>query len=244
MLQKYYPSRNKMHTSKIKNNRLWFTFIELIIVVLIMSIIWVFSISSFWNFFNRYDNDKVLSKIRDNLDILDFLVRKWELSSYRIFFNSWASWYIIDKEFLNKKNIIKLDGFSYILWSWSISWWTWIWILKTYYDWKIKENYFNSWTDSIDISLKDSYYADNINIFSSIDNMDTNNLEIIPFWDNTLDLTKITYLSWWYDSFQIENILWKKQFLWQNINSSTWNIDNISIWFEKWSREFILDLIK
>ncbi|EKE27147.1 MAG: hypothetical protein ACD_4C00025G0002, partial [uncultured bacterium (gcode 4)] len=126
-------------------------------VVLIISIIGVFSISSFWNFFKNQDNSAFIWKIKDTIETLDFQVKKWKMTSYRLWFESGAQGLAISKNFYKKDNILTLVSFDFENMSWSISWWTWEWLLKSYYNSKFENWYYGSWASNLSFSLTNPY---------------------------------------------------------------------------------------
>ncbi len=232
----------------MKNPR-GFTFIELLIVVSIVSIIGVFSISSFWNFFKNQDNSAFLWKLNDVIDVLDFQVKKWEMTSYSLWFESWAQGIYVSKDFYKKDNALTLTAFDFEVMSWSISWWTWEWLLKSYYNSKFENWYYSSWTTKLSFSLTNPYMVENIELYSSIDGKDVNSFEIILFNkdDSNIDKNiKVSYLSWWalFNKIEIKNVLWKKQIYWYPEIGDSLELDDFELWFERWWNEFNLALSK
>ena len=232
----------------MKNSK-GFTFIELLMVVLIISIIGVFSISSFWNFFKNQDNSAFIWKIKDTIETLDFKVKKWQMTSYRLWFESGAQGLAISKNFYKKDNILTLASFDFENMSWSISWWTWEWLLKSYYNSKFENWYYGSWASNLSFSLTNPYMVENIELYSSIDGKDVNSFEIMLFNkdDSNIDKNiKVSYLSWWvfFNKIEIKNVLWKKQIYWYPEIGDSLELDDFELWFERWWNDFNLALSK
>lgn len=226
-----------------------FTYIELLVVVTIITLLssaWVFY---FLDFVQDQEINNKLFIIEDNLDSLDRQIKKHEIFDYQAIFNTSNTWSKLYITYINifdsKKQMI---NFLNSTWSWNIlANLEWTWTIKIYKenklfinetinrnnDWKYSFNdnqyYKIEWTASWKI-LNDIY----INYYS-LDNTKPGN-------NNLLELIKISSKedkSWnSYSNIKIENIGWIKKFY--EWNTEILWIDKIFLFFENnWKEQYI-----
>ena len=92
----------------MKNNLFGFSFVEVIVVVAIISIIWAMWI---WNFLTFYKNQEFSSKI-SNLETFlkqeDLKVKSKEIFDYEIDFKKWENYFLVYENIFDEKNNIKI----------------------------------------------------------------------------------------------------------------------------------------
>ena len=92
----------------MKNNLFGFSFVEVIVVVAIISIIWAMWI---WNFLTFYKNQEFSSKI-SNLETFlkqeDLKVKSKEIFDYEIDFKKWENYFLVYKNIFDEKNNVKI----------------------------------------------------------------------------------------------------------------------------------------
>ena len=225
-------------------NKSWFTLIELLIVVTIIAIMWIFSFLSFGNFFDKYEYNSYQKRIDNYLDIEDFNIKNNASSSYEITFLSGSTGYTVSKNFFKATNFVSLDNFDFSSLSWSFSTsavWD-IYYNNDYWNWNVVTSYFSG---SSQISLKQDYnWSSKINMLFTLNGTNLNNYDIVFFESDILRwdiVTSISSLSWasLYNKVIYRNILWKKEILWDWVP-----LDEVYINLEKWSKEIPIKLTK
>ena len=92
----------------MKNNLFGFSFVEVIVVVAIISIIWAMWI---WNFLTFYKNQEFSSKI-SNLETFlkqeDLKVKSKEIFDYEIDFKKWENYFLVYENIFDEKNHVKI----------------------------------------------------------------------------------------------------------------------------------------
>ena len=92
----------------MKNNLFGFSFVEVIVVVAIISIIWAMWI---WNFLTFYKNQEFSSKI-SNLETFlkqeDLKVKSKEIFDYEIDFKKWENYFLVYENIFDEKNNVKI----------------------------------------------------------------------------------------------------------------------------------------
>lgn len=92
----------------MKNNLFGFSFVEVIVVVAIISIIWAMWI---WNFLTFYKNQEFSSKI-GNLETFlkqeDLKVKSKEIFDYEIDFKKWENYFLVYENIFDEKNNVKI----------------------------------------------------------------------------------------------------------------------------------------
>lgn len=208
-----------MSNKKFFLKKLAFTYIELLIVVLI---IWIFTsvwISSFSNFFNDQEIWNIWSRITNYLWQLDDMTEAWEISSYKVEFSTWSNYIKINKNFYKNNYIIDDDikNFSGKVYTNNYS--TWTWDYRIYLDWE------NGWHWSSDFSwwVFDFYLSWNVNYEKVLINWyvdysnNTNSIEFFALKPqqiiNEIN-TEIVWIKWDSDLWNLEiiNIMWSKKF--------------------------------
>ena len=225
-------------------NKDWFTLIELLIVVTIIAIMWVFSFLSFGNFFDKYEYSSYQKRIDNYLDIEDFNIKNNANSSYEITFSSGSTGYIVSKNFFKATNLVSLNNFDFSTLSWSFST-SAIWDIyynNDYWNWNVVTSYFSG---SSQISLRQDYnWSSKINMLFTLNGTNLNNYDIVFFesdilrWDSVTSISSLSGASL-YDKVIYRNILWKKEILWDWVP-----IDEVYINLEKWSKEIPIKLTK
>ena len=96
----------------MKNNLFGFSFVEVIVVVAIISIIWAMWI---WNFLTFYKNQEFSSKI-SNLETFlkqeDLKVKSKEIFDYEIDFKKWENYFLVYENIFDEKNNVKIVNTS------------------------------------------------------------------------------------------------------------------------------------
>lgn len=96
----------------MKNNLFGFSFVEVIVVVAIISIIWAMWI---WNFLTFYKNQEFSSKI-SNLETFlkqeDLKVKSKEIFDYEIDFKKWENYFLVYENIFDEKNNVKIANKS------------------------------------------------------------------------------------------------------------------------------------
>lgn len=96
----------------MKNNLFGFSFVEVIVVVAIISIIWAMWI---WNFLTFYKNQEFSSKI-NNLETFlkqeDLKVKSKEIFDYEIDFKKWENYFLVYENIFDEKNNVKIANKS------------------------------------------------------------------------------------------------------------------------------------
>jgi prepilin-type N-terminal cleavage/methylation domain-containing protein len=233
-----------------------FTFIELLISVFIMTIMWVSWIYFLQNYFVWQNLELKLESIKNDITYFDFNIKENIINSYELTFFSWNTlWYIVNENFFDKINLIDFSNLNLINFSWSIKTFntsTGVWLLKTYFDEILNKTYISIWSWEI----IDFNFSNNLNktytIKSNIDWLITNNLKITYFIkDNIFEnedtkKIKLVSLSWAniYNKVVIKNILWNKEILWFTWVTEYEKINEVYLKFERWWQELNLLLNK
>jgi len=230
----------------MKKNKFWFTLIELIVVI---SIITVLTSSGVLSFFGFLESQKItinIDSISEEISLLDKKINNHDIYDYELFFSSWSLWYYY---YVNKFDIpyghtIEMDFNS---WTWVIktnaisSWW--IRILKIYKKHKLFIDRITDWMDVFTWSLNETK---NYKIIWTLSWELLNEIYVNYYIENNiikenedfLELIKIDSDSIWTvctEIVKIENIWWnKKIFCWNSI------VNKIFLHFEQnWIEKYI-----
>lgn len=241
-----------MRWVKIKSG---FTFVEIMISVIIIAIVTTLWISSFQKFFSnsQISNIKIKLENQINQEKNDLIASK--ISSYRITFLTWSKVLFIDEDFYKNNNLIQFNIDDYNSISWSIvtnNQSTWTWQINTYIDYiSYKSELKTASWESLPINLGNNQTFQTFLVNSSVDDISTNNLKIVRLdysWlsDEIVKDTIISTLSWsnLYNKVAIENIMWNKRLL-----ASTWWLDfqtdeDINVIITRWAEELNFKLDK
>lgn len=225
-----------------------FTYIELIVVISIITLLsstWVFY---FNDFVKNQEIEQKVSTIEEDINSLDKSIKNNQIFDYELQFNTstWSKWYI---SYINNFDIPYNQNvtFNSITWSWTI-WTNWnsslTWNLKLYknhklyiseliqsnniynFDFNDEPNYKIIWTLSWEV-LNEI----NINYFAE-DNLtpEKNNLLVLQEINTKEDK------SWtWISSLIVKNIWWTKSIIWDWIY-----LNEAYLFFENsWKDKFI-----
>lgn len=177
----------------MRNNKFWFTFIEVVVVVSIFAVIWIFWLTSLNKNFMEQNLNSEVSLLNQKID--NFNDNIWNsISDYKIFINTGSFYYYYTNLLYSSKN-------QKIL----FNWWTWVistndtnmndWQVNIYYnDKKVYSNMLSStWTLQYLFSKTWSYliksyiWSEKINeiwvdYFSKFDNKLINLIDISWTW--------------------------------------------------------------
>ena len=223
----------------------WFTLIEIIVVISIISIISTSGLVYFYSFIEWRELKQDLDNIKSHLNDLDTSVRNYDVFDYELHINTsdLSRWYI---SYLNKYDIGKYQEISFNSNNWDIiidieNWEVWeLWNIKTYQWLKILDNLNLAWTDSYTWSFidSDSYTVKSTLVWEHINDILINYFSPDNIENNAAELE----LTWIYNSEDksgwdmwdliIYNIWWNKYF-------NSWD-ETIYLYFEKkWVEDFI-----
>lgn len=222
----------------MKKNKFWFTLIEIIVAISILTITSVFVISSFNKNLNKQSLQEELSIFSDFLD--DFENNLWkDITDYEINIFTWA-FYSYTSNKLSKTKFQKIQN---------INWFTWI--INKWISWATSKIYFNNelvfthtWAIIYPYNFSKKW---NYNIETTYLNDAINSLYLEHF--SKIDLNKNILLTQIKDDLNndiewliIKNSIWqKRQFFnqyWTDINS------DINLYFEDELNQIILKLKK
>lgn len=184
-----------MFEKKLLNNK-WFTLVELLVVITIISIITSTWVWYFGGFLDKQQLNSELLTFSDKIRELDYKVKRREIFDYKLnlsLHNSWSLLYtyyenIYDTEF---KQELKIDNFS---WSWELTsnWWGLdIWQSNLYISDKLFREEFFTWTWK-DLFMYDSYAKYYIGWYLSWEVI--NDITVNYFSETNLDRVKEDYL--------------------------------------------------
>ncbi|EKE29638.1 MAG: hypothetical protein ACD_2C00131G0008 [uncultured bacterium (gcode 4)] len=224
-----------------------FTYIEILISIVVLATVSVVWLSSFQAFFSKQSVVRIQEKIVNIARWLDIDISSWNISSYTLFFSSWANSLVANIDYYKSPQLITLKWFDYANLSWSLvtnNTSTWFWETKIYLDDVLKNDFFNNWSwGSVPLSLWNYTLFETLNIKSKIWSIDTNSIRIyrLDYSKGEGDNTENAYINSikstaFADSAYIENILWKKTMhtiIWWN----TWAVDSADISILKWTTE-------
>lgn len=236
-------------------NNSGFTFIEIIISIIILALVTTVWISSFQKFFSNSQITAIKTKLVNQINSEKNDLTVWKISSYRITFYSWAKAIFIDEDFYKNDNLINFNIADYNSFSGNISInnnTNWVWVINSYidnisYQSEIKAS---SWAIlPMDLSNNKTFQTFVVN--STVDDISTNNLKIFRLdysWldDTVVKDTIIATLSWstLYNKVSLENILWNKRTL---VNTWAWDIqsnEEINATITRWAEELSFKLDK
>lgn len=236
-------------------NKTGFTFVEIMISVIILAIVTTVWLSSFQKFFSNSQISNIKIKLENQINQEKNDLAASKISSYRITFLTWSKALFIDEDFYKNDNLIKLEIDDYNSISWSIitnNASTWVWQINTYVDYiSYKSEVKSASWDSLSINLWNNKTFQTFLINSSIDDISTNNLKIVRLDYSSLDDdnikdTIISTLSWSqsYSKVTLENIMWNKRLL-----ANTWWTDfqadeDINVIITRWADELNFKLDK
>lgn len=173
----------------MKKNNLWFTFVELLVVVAIIAIIsiaWVFNFISNQSEIN-FSND--LDKINDL--IIEYDNEIWnEITDYEITFFTWASFFVVweNNSYKDYLQNITFNSYTWTITNNSNTWW---YFKVDIYKWdKLEQSQILNSSWSVDYSFTWSW---DFKIRSYLDGLELNTLKIKSFWD--YDLWQEIYLN-------------------------------------------------
>lgn len=226
-----------------------FTFVEVMVSILIMSFLTVVWISSFQNYFSSQDMRLIWVRFNEIIKWLDLDIKTWKLSSYKLTAMTWWTAVIVEKNFYRVPELILFTwvfDLKYLSWSLNtknIS--TWTWLVKTYLDNKHANSYVLNWSwDTLSLSFSWILDFDNMDIISSVSSVPTNSFEIFSIapedWTQDWKIkAEIDSLSWssLFDSIEIENVLWSKRMHWYIWTTSS-DIQDISVFISKASKDY------
>lgn len=227
---------------KMKKN-LWFTLVEILIVISIMSIVSIVWVNSFYSYIDFQELEDKIYVINRDLKEIDDSVKSYKISDYELYVSKWL-WYYYYSNYYNsdKKQTISIDFNS---WIWiiknsSLSDYLYIKVLSNNYNnsYNIKPNNSFTWTflDSINykITWTSSWYI-------------LNNIILNYFWDENLGYPKNDD-----NLLKIDEINTKEDKSWSKINlliiKNTWKwkelcwdwakIDEVYLFFsKKWKED-------
>lgn len=195
-----------------------FTFIELMIVISILTILSVAWIMSFWDKIDGLKANSILSEISWNIWDLDNKVANKQIFDYKIIFEKDKNYYQINENIFDTDYQLKLDSIDNNILNLKINNWlnSWSGTIKIYQWYKFEKQDTKNWDKTFTGSfLENKNYRVTWTYSWSI----LNNLEINNYWNNFI-LIKIDPNIWPdLNKINIKNILWKKQF---------WNSDSIN----------------
>lgn len=191
-----------------------FTFIELIVSVTIMAIIWTSGMFYFHEFIWKKELLTHINSFENAIWELDYQVKKQDIFDYQLELEKNTFWYTISKnniwtDFTQEAVFDSLNN------SWSINIIensSEIWEIKIYQSWKKADQITRNWSDSISIDVQK-----NTEIVSSLSWSKLNTLSLNYFENNNektffiLDILDNNMTS--YDSLTIRNINGKKTYL-------------------------------
>lgn len=197
-----------------------FTFIELIVVISIISLLSVNSIFYFNDFIWKQELSYDISQLESNINDLDLEIKNQKSFDYSLYFEKGSYWYTISQN--NIWNDIKQEiTFDTITWSGMINLSPAlidIWEIKIYKWHKKIQQFIQNWSESIDIKVDDT-----MEILWTFSWSTLNSLRL-AFFDidketeikNTfiLDILDKNLVS--QNSLTIENISWSKIYNWNN----------------------------
>ncbi len=212
-----------------KKEKKWFTLTELLVVISIMTIIWIWAFSSFWNFLEKYSLKNDISLVKQKIDFLDTKIKNNDLFDYRVVFKRWRNWfyYYENYNFWDKKQDLKNIDFKNWTWSFYIPSWTSTWILfyNIYLDNKLVEKDILKAKKIKEFNFK-KHQKVFIKSFLNWERLD--NINIIYFWEKKsikksniiLKDIKCSSSSINNNKLIIENIWWNKKFFYNSNNCS------------------------
>jgi prepilin-type N-terminal cleavage/methylation domain-containing protein len=213
-----------------------FTFIELIVSVTIMAIIWTSGMFYFHEFIWKKELLTHLNSFENVIWDLDYQVKKQNIFDYQLKLEKNTIWYTISQnniwtDFTQEAVFDSLNN------SWSINIIedsNEIWELKVYQWWKKIEQLTRNWSDNISIELEE-----NTTITSSLSWSRLNTLSFNYFTqdedDNFVILDILDNNMTSYDSLTIRNISGKKSYL--DESSQINNLPIILLFEQNWIEE-------
>lgn len=222
----------------MKKNKFWFTLIEIIIAISILTITSVFVISSFNKNLNKQLLQEEISIFRDFL--YDFENKVWkDITDYEINILTWAFYHYTS----NKSSKILLQKIQ------NINWFSWI--VNKWFSWANSKVYFNdelvfthTWTIiyPYNFSKKWNYKIETFHLNNKFNLLYLEYFSKIDLNKNIL-LTQIKdHLNNNIDWLIIKNSIWqKRQFFTQYWEEINWDID---LYFEDELNQIILKLTK
>lgn len=193
-------------------NKNAFSFVELIIVISILSIITIFWVSSFSSQIDSLKLKSTLSKISGDIKDLDNKVNSKQIFDYEIEFIKEKKYFLVNENIFDLNNKLILSNYDEDTWIVELKIHTWsnsnsgtITIFSWYKFVKVETKNWNdtfTWAILKNIDAKFTWeYSWSI----------LNNLYLQYFW-NELKLIKIDANTSDLDWIKIKNVLWRKQF--------------------------------
>lgn len=214
----------------MKKNKIWFSIIEIIIVVSIMTIIWFFWVSRFNSLLWEQNLELELANFNNFIESLDDSLWK-NNTDYSLFLYTWSNFYHYYTNLQYKKWNVNIYINSY---TWKLKLntdLTWNWqnliyfnnkLIKTDFiasSWSIDLNIYNKWKYKVSWNIGDDYFNDvYVDYFSDLDR--ESNIKLIDIIYNTTSHTWIIIKN---------NLSWKKRYY--NILGDE-ILDEISLKFE------------
>lgn len=216
-----------------------FTLVELLVVVSIISIVTIFSMSSFMRFIDEKEIESGIIIFKDDIKSLDKKIKNKEILDYKIEFSTWTKYKIIENNF-DLDKYLTIDS---IYWTWEIklqnaetsdkfyikiyedgqkkvfSWWLTEYNLKINDNFDYKITWYLSWTKIKELNT------------ITIKNLEKDEKTLILY---KLTDTKIPEIAF-SDKIFLENISWKKSFLYKDWTKIDTN--KINLYFEKNGKE-------
>lgn len=228
----------------------WFTFIELVIVISIITLIWFSWVFYFNDFVKKTELENKLNTLKDDLLSLDKNIENYKISDYELNFNTstWTLWYTtyINNFDLNNNQYINFNSntWSWIIWT---NWWlNDSWKIKLYKKHKLFVNETNSWNYIMNFNFNtEPYYK----IYGSFSWETLNDINVSYFNEENLypeknNLLKLTSINTKIDktwtnltSLKITNIWWSKNIYWDWIK-----ITNAFLFFELNDKENYIEV--
>lgn len=219
----------------MKRNKLWFTFVELVIVIFIVSMISIYGVSTFLT-----NQKKVIFKHeieRVNKTIIDFNNDIWkDITDYKINFLAWESFFTSSENELYKDNI---QSISFNSWTWIITTNATGWLLEVniYENYKLTDTQILNATWSLEYSFT---WTSNYAIKSKINSAEINTLRLnrysinTEFWASSdIILNSMTWSYEW-SIYSYTGVTYKNDLTQNKEIISNWYIlDDLTLYFEK-----------
>lgn len=209
-----------------------FTFIELIVSITIITLIWTSGMFYFHDFIWKQELSIHIKSFKNTLSELDYKVKNQDIFDYTIDLNKNTYWYTISQNEIGS-NYLQETNFDTLNNSWTVNIiqnTSDIWEIKVYQWMKKIEQITRNWSDVVSLELnkntfiKSSLSGSKLNLISF--NYFLNDSKIKTF--TVLDILDSNMNS--YNSLKIKNISWKKTYF---HNSSQINNLPIIILFEQ-----------
>jgi hypothetical protein len=209
-----------------------FTFIELVVSITIITLIWTSWMFYFHDFIWKQELSTHIRSFKKVISELDYKIKKQEIFDYSIQLNKSTYWYTVSQNNIGS-DYIQEAIFDTLNNSWSINIiqdTSDIWEIKVYQWIKKIEQLTRNWWDTINLELNKNTFINSSLSWSKLNSLSfnyfLNNNEVKSF--NILDILDSNMNS--YNSLEIKNISWDKTY---SHNSSQINNLPIIILFEQ-----------